>query len=179
MSNAKEIFDWELDRSANIANIPCDQTLFCGPSAGLGISGCSTCGRPDASGVQTFGHAGAGRFYISLNPDGVWQVQVIAIPPRVAYSGKGNGPGDTQMFTIPASAPYWQVDWSYNCHPSGQQGTFDYTVETPIGQDTTDYITPNQAGWGYTAANRYYDHGTFYLSVNADVGCVWSVQVVD
>ena len=99
-------------------------------------------------------------------------------PAVTVDTTKGNGAGNTAKFTVAASAAYWQVNWSYNCHPSGSQGSFDYTVETPIGQDTTDYMTPNQLGWGYTAADRYYDHGTFYLSVNADQGCIWSLQVV-
>ena len=110
---------------------------------------------------------------------GVGATMTVHGQPAVTVdTTKGNGAGNTAKFTVAASAAYWQVNWSYNCHPSGSQGSFDYTVETPIGQDTTDYMTPNQLGWGYTAADRYYDHGTFYLSVNADQGCIWSLQVV-
>lgn len=105
-------------------------------------------------------------------------ITVRGRPATAVATTKGDGGGDTPMFTIPADASYWQANWSYNCHPGGQQGSFDWAVNTPTGTDSNDYVTPNQLGWGYSAAERYYDHGTFYLAINADQGCVWSVQVV-
>ena len=99
------------------------------------------------------------------------KVLVEPVPRPVTYSLKGNGPDDTNVFTVPASAPWWQVNWSYNCHPSGSTSIFDWAVNTSTGADYND-SAPNQLGWGFTAAERYADHGTFYLDINTDPGCV-------
>ena len=133
------------------------------PVVSLGAALAGLLASPPASASSSFAHP---------------PVTVQGSPKTGVLSDKGTSDGNTKMFKIPSSAPYWQVDWSYNCHPAHQQGLFDWSVRTPTGDDNNDIQSPNQLGWGYTAAQRYFDHGTFYLSIVADQGCVWSVQVI-
>ena len=37
------------------------------------------------------------------------------MPKATVLASKGNGPCRTAKFAIPAPAPYWQVNWWYNC----------------------------------------------------------------
>jgi hypothetical protein len=105
-------------------------------------------------------------------------VTIPGTPKTVVLTAKGDGPVNTRQFVVPSSVPYWQVNWSYNCHPSGSTGNFNFAVNTPIGSDSNDYDTPNQLGWAGASAQRYTDHGTFWLEVQTEQGCVWSVQVI-
>lgn len=105
-------------------------------------------------------------------------VTIPGTPKTVVLTAKGDGPVNTRQFVVPSSAPYWQVNWSYNCHPSGSIGNFDWQVNTPIGSDLNLDFGPNQLGWAGASAERYSDHGTFWLAVQAGQGCVWSIQVI-
>jgi hypothetical protein len=133
------------------------------------------------SGTHNLFSFGSGRFAIGvMGQEDQWVVTVIITQdpsPTVVYSDKGNGPNETHLFAVRASAPWWQVNWSYNCHPSGSANSSDWAVYTPIRLDVFDNGA-DQIGWGFTAATRYYDHGTFYLDINTMPGCVWTIQVI-
>lgn len=99
--------------------------------------------------------------------------------PHAIYSDKGTQSGQTGRFTVSASAPYWQVNWSFHCSPAaGSTGGFDWAVYGPYGMDPNDFDSPNQDGNNGSGTIRYYDHGKFYLNIVAYPTCKWAIQVV-
>jgi hypothetical protein len=166
-------FEWVVGPYRNPLGMPCNASgIYCNP-------------RPapaSGHGVQTMFTDGSGWFWLGVMANqSQWRMQIlverVSVPPqRVLYSLGGTGPGGTTRFTIPASAPYWQVSFSsYSCAP--RSTTLGWTVYTPKGKDLRDTFRPS--GWTGYAPSPYYDHGSFYLSIDAGRGCTWSVRVMD
>ena len=89
----------------------------------------------------------------------------------VLLSLTGEGTASTQKFTVPASAPQWLLNWSFNCASEGGAGNFIVSINGGSGSDNgLDQLAVTGHG-----TEHYYDHGTFYLEVLA--GCNWSLQV--
>jgi hypothetical protein len=85
-----------------------------------------------------------------------------------------SGPEVSNKFTIPASAPEWDIDWSMDCSPST---TFLVSV-TGFGH-AAGTADPGVIEFGTyeSGSSPNYDHGQFQLTVTA-TSCSWDIAVV-
>jgi hypothetical protein len=92
------------------------------------------------------------------------------------YQFSGSGPQASDKFTVPASAPEWDIEWSTDCSAGSTflvdvtgfghaAGTADSGVTEIGGPEYQSGYSPN------------YDHGQFQLTVTTTT-CNWDIEVV-
>jgi hypothetical protein len=92
------------------------------------------------------------------------------------YQFSGSGPEASDRFTVPASAPEWDIEWSTVC---SAPPTFLVAV-TGFGHaaGTADSGVTEVGGPEYqSGTSPNYDHGQFQLTVTT-TACNWDIEVV-
>jgi hypothetical protein len=96
----------------------------------------------------------------------------------VLFSIQGAGDDALGQFVIATAATQWSAQWSYNCAKVGKPGDFNYTVDFKGGERTDlNDVGPKEHGSRGSGTNRYYDAGTFDMTVTSD--CYWTLKVTE
>ncbi len=136
-----------------------------------------------ASGSDTEYYHQGGTYYLEVNSECSWTIQVTAVqPPSVNQPSQstnlqtvmnisGQGMKSTQSFTVNSE---WQMVYNYNCSAAGGTGNFQVYIDTS-GGNPADMSGPNELGASGSDTDYYHEAGTYYLEINSE--CSWNVQV--
>jgi hypothetical protein len=131
--------------------------------------------------MRGIGSRGRGGFFVAVallitacgsvpaSPD------VTASAANVLLDVSGNGSKSTQKFS---AARDWDLDWSFDCVRTGQEGNlanFIVTVKNEDGSASRQNQPVNQVGLNGREVTHYHKGGTFYLDVNTQ--CSWRMVV--
>ena len=103
-------------------------------------------------------------------------ISTTTIPFSVSQVKTGTGPATLSLFTVPAKAKEWDLDWVFDCTKlPAKTGSFKVgVVGHGSASDTTD-AGVTESGGGTAGLVRNYDTGTFNLTVATP--CTWTVRV--